>query len=241
MKIQSTANVKNHKVKLLDTGPSGAGKTTSIGTLKAAGFRPIVYGLEAGLLPLSRVPGGIDFIDGSKDENGKPLPRELRSGGLRKFFAFLQTEECRNKYDTVVLDSLTEISQCLFDELKAKYPDRKDSLVLYGELGQYTRSLIKNFRDLDYHVVITCLTKVEKDEATGKRYVAFDLIGSISEKVAQLFDIVLYLRVTPEGGREFVCCQTESIGAKDRSGRLDPIEKPDLGEIFKKVLSDGKE
>ena len=238
MKIESTRNVAAQKIKALVAGPSGAGKTYSIASLLEAGYTPLVASFEAGLMSLSGAGKSVDFIDGTKDEDGKTIPKEDRAKRLKEIFQFLKTPECAAKYDTIVLDSVTEISQCLYDGLKKEFPDRKDSLVLYGELGQRSREVLKAFRDLDYHVVMTCLTKIDKDD-NGRRFVAFDMIGSISDKLLQFFDGVYYIRVTPEGKREFVCNATDAISAKDRSSKLSAVELS-LGGIFQKILNQGE-
>lgn len=239
MLINSTANVKNTRIKLLLKGFSGAGKTTAIASLAGSGFRPLIGSFEAGLLPLASSKNPIDYIDGTKDDNGNPLAKELRANRLREIFKFAQTEECKKKYDTIVLDSATEISQCIYDKLKLEFPERKDSLVLFGALGQHSRDFIKAFRDLDYHVVITCLAKVEKDDS-GKRFIVPDMIGSISDKMDQFFDIVTYIKANEDGTRSFLCSPTDYVSAKDRSGKLGQIETS-LGDIFKKVLTTSKE
>jgi len=233
MNIQNTRSVENHKLKILLTGPSGSGKTTSVVSLQSAGFKPLVFSFEGGLLSVAG--RDVSFIDGTKDDAGKLIPKEKRGDRLRQIYPYVFTDECRQRFDTIFLDSLTEISQCLYDELKVQFPERKDSLVLFGELGQRSRDVIKSFRDLDYHVVCTCLTKISKDE-TGKRFVDLDLIGGISDKANQFFDTVTYIRVMPDGERHYICQPTDAIPAKDRSGKLLPSEKS-LGDIFMKSLT----
>lgn len=233
MKIQSTSSVNSTRLKILVSGPSGSGKTTSIAALKDAGYRPLVASFEGGLLPLAKHQ--IDYIDGTRDDAGKLIPKERRSERLKEFFNFINTEECQKKYDTIVLDSLTEISQCLYDGLKIQFPDRKDSLVLFGELGQRSRDTIKAFRDTNYHVVCLCLSKVEKDEF-GKRFAALDMMGSVSDRAPQYFDTVTHIRVMPDGKREFVCQPTDQIMAKDRSSMLGKTESS-LASIFNKSLN----
>jgi hypothetical protein len=234
MKIQTTNSVAENKIKCVVNGLSGAGKTSLVKTLVGAGYKPLIISAESGLLSLAGT--GIDFVDITRDDNGALLPKEMRVQRLMEVYRFINTPEAKKKYDTIYPDSLTEICQCMFDALKKEYPDRKDSLVLYGELGQKMRDLIKAFRDVpDYHVVFTCLSKVEKDES-GKRYVGFELIGSIADKLPQFFDEVFYLQVAQDGGRELLCNNTTSIITKDRSGKLSSTETADLGAVFNKIL-----
>ena len=234
MKIQTTNSVAENKIKCVVNGLSGAGKTSLVKTLVRNGYRPLVLSFESGLLSLAG--SGIDFIDGTRDDSGALIPKELRLARLMEIYRHILTKEVREKYDTIYPDSLTEICQCMFDMLRKEYPDRKDNLVLYGELGQKMRDLIKAFRDVpDYHVVFTCLSKIEKDES-GKRYVGFDLIGSIADKLPQFFDEVFYLQVAQDGGRELLCNNTTSVITKDRAGKLSSTEPADLGLVFNKIL-----
>lgn len=233
MKIHSTSTVANTRLKILVSGFSGSGKTSSIASIKQAGYKPLVLSFEGGLLPLASHE--IDYVDGTRDDKGVLIPKEKRGERLKEFFTYLSTEECKSKYDTIVLDSLTEISQCLYDGLKVQFPDRKDSLVLFGELGQRSRDVIKSFRDTDYHVVCTVLAKADKDEF-GKKYISLDMIGSVSDRAPQFFDTVTYIRVASDGTREFVCQPTDQIIAKDRSSKLGKTE-PSLASIFNKSLN----
>lgn len=231
MKIQTTNSVNEQKIKAVVYGLSGSGKTTLAATLKQ--YKPLIISAESGLMSLAGT--GIDYIDITKDDAGNILPKETRIERLMEVYRYVLTPDAMQKYNTLFIDSLTEISQCLFDRLRKDFPERKDNLVLYGELGQKSRDLIKAFRDMpNYNVVFTCLSKVGKDE-TGKRFADFDLIGSISDKLPQFFDLVLYLRADAEGKRELICDSTDSIIAKNRGGKLDKVEPADLGFVFNKI------
>ena len=233
MKISSTNSIKENKIKALVAGFSGAGKTYQASLLK--NFKTLVISAESGLLSIAGK--GVDYIDISKDDAGKVIPKELRINRLMEVYRYILTPEAMAKYDLLYIDSLTELSQVLYDYFKKEYPERKDSLVLFGELGQKTRDMIKSFRDVPhYHVIFTCLTVADKDETTGRRFANFDLVGGIKDRLAQFFDAILYLRINQDGGREFVCNATDSVTAKDRSGRLSPVEPPDLGAVLNKML-----
>lgn len=238
MKINSTNSVNEQRLKVLINGLSGAGKTTQVTTLKQSGFKPLVISFESGLLSIANT--GIDYIDGTRCDEGKTIAKELRINRLMDIYKFINLDETKKAYDTIFIDSLTEICQCMYDALKKEYPDRKDALVLFGELGQKMRDLIKAFRDLpNYHVVFTCLSKIEKDEI-GKRYVGFDLIGAIADKIPQFLDEVFYLKVNEEGTRQFICQATDNVVAKDRSSKCQPIEPANLGAIFLKIKGENK-
>ena len=96
-----------------------------------------------------------------------------------------EDDKCKNKYKWIFIDSLTEISQNLMEQLYLEFPERKDSLVMYGENGKRMRSLIKSFRDIPYYnVVMTALSAVDKDE-NNVRITGVSMVGNISEKAYQ--------------------------------------------------------
>jgi hypothetical protein len=104
---------------------------------------------------------------------------------------------------------------------------------------------VKGFRDLnDYSVVFTCLESIEKDQ-NNRRYPAPDVIGKgLKEKLPSLFDEVLYMTFHPdEEGTEHRVFYTQPINdypAKDRSGKLNTIERPNLLYIKRKILNGGE-
>lgn len=237
MKIQVTGSGDNKKIKMIICGPSGNGKTRSAVYLKRSGRRILIISCEAGLASIS--DENIDYIDISIDDNGALIPKEKRILRLMEIYKLLQTKEFMDKYDTIFIDSLSELSACLHDMLKLEFPDRKDSLVLFGTLSQKSKDLVRAFRDQpNYHIIFTCLNKIEKDD-NGRRYSGFSMIGGIADLLPQYFDEVLQIRINQEGKKEFVCHATETMVCKDRSGKLLPVEPYDLGDIFNKILTNG--
>jgi hypothetical protein len=141
------------------------------------------------------------------------------------------------RYKTICLDSLTEISEINVQKYQKIFPDRKDSFPMWGEYGKSMRDLVKHFRDLPYNVFMTALSEPDKDE-TGKRFMGIDIAGSISKKIGQYFDLVLYVHVNAEGKRSIITRSTDTIQCKDRSGVLDPVEPPDLSVIMSKIMEE---
>lgn len=232
MKIENARSVNNQFIKAVVYGQSGAGKTTLAKTL--AKYKPIILSLEGGLLSIAGED--IDVIDMTQDDAGNVIPMHLRSARITEAYQYLQAKEAREKYKTVFIDSITEIGQAVHAAALKEFPERNQALPMWGEYGNRMKNLIRAFRDLPgYHVVFTCLSKIEKDEA-GKRFAAFDLSGSIADRMPGFFDLVAYLRVNEEGGRELLCAPTESVLAKDRSGKLAKIEPANLETVFAKIL-----
>jgi hypothetical protein len=142
----------------------------------------------------------------------------------------------------VFVDSLTEISSRVVEALKLKYTSKADSYQLWGDYNDTMTLIIKAFRDIKYfNVVFTALETVEKDEL-NRRYVAPAIAGTqIKDRLTSFFDEVLYMTtIKSEDGTErrvFITQPYDRYPAKDRSGKLDLIEKPDLAYIRTKILN----
>lgn len=210
------------KLNALIYGQSGAGKTTLAGTLGA--YKPIIISLEAGLLSLKGVD--VDYVE---------VDPEHRITSLRKIL-----EEVKNSdYQTVFIDSLTEISEAMYDLAKSEFPDSRNTMQRYGYTKELMVRFLKYTRDFDKNIVYTALQKDDKDDI-GRQYHLPNLVGSVKESAMGYMDFVLALRVVEKDDERVRVLQTSpSAGyqAKDRSGKLNEFEKPDLGLIIDKVFA----
>jgi len=227
MKVTSTKDHLDHGIKALIYGASGVGKTTLASTLEG---RTIILSLEAGLLSLQDFD--IDVIDFSGFTN----PQE-KHAEIAKAYRYLN--ENKAKYDNVYIDSLSEIAANLVAALKSQYVDRKDALVLWGEYSEKMRMLIKSFRDLKgLNVFFTALQATDQDESK-RRFAGVDMPGKISHQCLAMFDEVFAYRMAEgddgEEKRFLQCHPSSDFAAKDRSGRLNKFERPNLGEILTKI------
>jgi phage nucleotide-binding protein len=233
MRIISTKNIHQERLKILIFGKSGAGKTTLAGTIEEP---TLIISAESGLLSLADKE--CDVIELNTDDEGKLLPREKRIDRLMDIYKFLNNSE--NKYKWIFIDSLTEIGQNLIEKLNVKYPTPDKKLMMWGEYSQEIRGIIKAFRDLpNYNVVFTCLAVEDRDE-NGRLEIGVDLAGKISQQVPQYFDEVLYLHIKKlnetEDVHQLLCRPVEVVPlVKDRSGKLSKIEKPNLKLIADKI------
>jgi phage nucleotide-binding protein len=216
---------------MLIYGASGAGKTSLAKTIKE---KCLIISAESGLLSLSDYD--IDVVDIA---DGDPLDRWAK---VLEIFHFLKRKETAKTYDWIFIDSLTEIAQILVARLKKKYPEKKDSLPMWGEYNDSIRGLIKSFRDLKgYHVVMTALQSLDKDEF-GARFYGVDINGKVSNQVDSFFDEVFHLKVfeDDEGNtkRALITQRTGDSVGKDRSGKLNPMEPCDLNHIKTKIVGE---
>jgi hypothetical protein len=158
-------------------------------------------------------------------------------------------------YKTVILDSLSEIQKFsmyfIMEELKKKYPDREVDVPSMREWGinlEQMRRYTRAFRDLPMNVIMTALSKDEKNERTGAIMHKVKLTGQFADEVPAFLDIVTYLYTktlivdgVPEETRLLLTAKTEEVVAKDRTGSLPgPVmQSPTMQDIYNsfKVLA----
>lgn len=230
MKIQNTKTISQDKLKILIYGEAGVGKTTLAGTIEEP---TLIISAESGLLSLASKD--IDVIDISTDDEGKIIPKEKRIARLAQAYSYLLTDECKNKYKWIFIDSLSEISQNLMEKLNDEYRDRKDALVMYGENSKQLKGIVKLFRDIPfYNIVFTALASPEKNE-DNKRIMEISLVGNFAKQISAYFDEVFYMEIYKDGNRVLVTAKNETIQAKDRSGKLSNYESANLKIIKEKI------
>jgi len=219
---KATDLAKTSGVKVLLYGSSGLGKTSQF---KHTG-KTLLISLESGELVLS-------------DAENVDVVRVASLAEIREAYEYAKANI--SKYDTIGVDSLSELSECIVSELKKMpdYSDPRDTFKLWGKYTEIMLQIAKSFRDLEgVNVVLVALEESVKNGFEEK------IMPSVAAKKAQsklpaLYDEVLYLRATEDDKREFVCHPTADVVAKDRSGKLEPIEpctkEQGLGYIFKKI------
>ncbi len=161
---------------------------------------------------------------------------------MREAYMWLNSDQkARETYTWVMIDSLTEIADQCEKAAKQKHPDSSDSFKMWGDYSETITDRVKEFRDLPhYNVIFTCLPSVDKDE-NNRRFIGPDIVGKkIKQRLPSYFDEVFYLReFSGEDGKTYRAIQTvkwEQYPGKDRSGKLAPMEEPNLLKIARKIL-----
>lgn len=211
-----------HGVKMCVHGRAGAGKTTLIKTLP----NPIVLSAESGILSLRDVDIPTIVIHNFAE--------------MDEAYRFLTESEHAKAFESVALDSISEIAEvCLVNEKAAT----KDGRRAYGEMGDKMRNLIRHYRDLPgKHVYFSAKQGYNRDEVTNiSRYGPSMPGSSLTADMPYFFDELFSLEIgrSPEG-QEFRYLRTTldlQYEAKDRSGVLAPYEEPHLGKIIEKILA----
>ena len=213
--------VQDQGAKILVYGMAGAGKTF---LARTAPGKVLVISAEAGLLSI-RDAQNVEAIEVKSAAEVVEVYEALRSGKLQ--------------YDTVCLDSISEISELLLQAEKARH---KDARKAYGEVQESVTNVMRAFRDLQMHVMFIC--KEDKVNNDGTFEQAPKMVGTkLGQSITYFFDEVLALRVIEDTDAEGNPVQARwlqtRIGqgyvAKDRSGKLEAFEEPNLTKLIEKL------
>lgn len=217
--LKKTGGLTANGVKLLAYGQAGAGKTSLIRTLPD----PVVLSAEGGLLSIQ--DADIPFIEIANMDD------------LREAYEWCRESAEAAQFQSIALDSISEVAEVVLQyELKRN----KDGRAAYGELNTVMQELIRAFRDLPgKHVYMSAKLEKSQDEM-GKLLYNPSMPGkSLTQGLPYFFDEVMALRVErdAEGNTQrAIMCDSDGVWlAKDRSGKLDMWEAPDLGAIISKI------
>lgn len=207
-------------VKLLVYGQAGSGKTSLIRTLPS----PIILSSEGGLLSIQ--DADLPFI-------------EIASlDGLREAYEWLsQSQEARSHFESIAIDSISEVAEVV---LNAEKKSTKDPRQAYGAMQEHMAEIIRAFRDLPGRNVYMSAKLEKNQDEMGRVLYAPSMPGNkTGQALPYLFDEVLALRVEKDAENKTqraLMCDSDGLWlAKDRSGKLDAWEAPDLGAIIAKI------
>jgi phage nucleotide-binding protein len=217
--LKRTGGLSANGVKLLVYGQAGAGKTTLTATLP----QPIVLSAEGGLLSIQ--DADLPFI-------------EINSmATLMEAYKWLTESAEAKNFKSVALDSISEIAEVV---LNAEKKATKDPRQAYGAMQEQMADIIRAFRDLpNRHVYMSAKLEKTQDEMGRVLYSPSMPGNKTGQALPYFFDEVLALRVEKdaEGNTQrALMCDSDGLWlAKDRSGKLDTWEAPDLSAIIAKI------
>lgn len=193
LKIETPQAQEPHFTALVYGRPS-VGKTTLVGSADAVPEmrNVLMVDVEGGTLSLRKTEYNVDVVRITSWEQLQDLYAALAAGG--------------HEYNTVILDSLTEIQELNMQynmRLMKEDPDNFErdpdipGWTEWNKSGKHIKQLIRLFRDLPMNVLFTALMKEDKDNKSGIVMKLPDLPGKLAHRVAALFDIVLYYTIVP--------------------------------------------
>jgi len=217
--VKTTGSLTANGVKVLVYGQAGAGKTSLVKTLP----NPIVLSAEGGLLSIR--DADLPYIDISDMDT------------LKEAYTWLAESDEAKQYQSVALDSISEIAEVV---LNAEKKATKDPRQAYGAMQEQMADIIRAFRDLPgRHVYMSAKLEKTQDEMGRVLYAPSMPGNKTGQALPYFFDEVLALRVEKDGEgvtQRALMCDSDGLWlAKDRSGKLDMWEAPDLGAIIAKI------
>jgi phage nucleotide-binding protein len=217
--VKTTGSLSANGVKVLVYGQAGAGKTSLIKTLPS----PIVLSAEGGLLSIQ--DADLPFIEISDMTT------------LQEAYKWLTSSDEAKAYKSVALDSISEIAEVV---LNAEKKATKDPRQAYGAMQEQMADIIRAFRDLPgRHVYMSAKLEKTQDEMGRVLYAPSMPGNKTGQALPYFFDEVLALRVEKDGEgvtQRALMCDSDGLWlAKDRSGKLDAWEAPDLSAVFAKI------
>jgi len=240
--------------KILLAGPSGVGKTSQLRTLDPASV--LFLDIEAGDLAVQDVP--VDTIR----LNDWPPARDLacRIGGPNPSFPPTSCYSAAQyqavggalqnlaRYDTLFVDSITAVSRLSFhwsEQQPEAFSERSGKKDVRGAYGLHGREMVNWLNQLQHargkNVIFVAILEKIIDEFNRPEF-QIQMEGSkTGRELPGIVDEIITMNWIDFGDgkpvRAFVCTQPNPWlwPAKDRSGRLDQIEEPDLGKLINKL------
>ena len=217
--VRSTGSLSANGVKMSVYGQAGAGKTTLIKTLPY----PIILSAEGGLLSIQ--------------DADLPYIEITSMTDLREAWEWLSSSDEAKQYQSVALDSISEIAEVV---LSGEKKANKDPRAAYGAMQEQMADIIRAFRDLPgRHVYMSAKLEKTQDEMGRVLYAPSMPGNKTGQALPYFFDEVLALRVEKDADgatQRALMCDSDGLWlAKDRSGKLDAWEAPDLGAIITKI------
>ncbi len=200
-------------VKSIFWGREGSSKTTSACHAANHG-RVLVINAEAGLKVKALKRQGVNTANIQVWPNPSDPDTEITHSSLEAVYYQVKSDLIRDpsSWFAVVVDSVTEVADALvghvsdhrvdkasaraesqgmeLDEYDRWMTDRND----YGVMGKQFRDLLRKFRDLPCHLILTALERRDVDEDTGKVTYGPALSPGIQKDVLGYMDLVFYFK-----------------------------------------------
>lgn len=239
-------------------GPSGIGKTTLLKTLNPE--TTLFFDLEAGDLAVEGWGG--DAVRPRTWDDCRTLAALIAgpNPALRDEQPYSQAHfnhvnkdggaEAFAGYETIFIDSITVAGRLCFQwsqgqpEARSEKTGKPDTRGAYGLHGREMLAWLTHLQHARSRNIVFVGILDQKEDDYGRTNWVPQIEGSkVGRELPGIVDeVITYQELQTEDGdkyRALICTGPNPWGypAKDRSGRLDQIERPDLGALFTKIRS----
>lgn len=203
-------------------GPPGEGKTPLIKTAP----RPVLLICEPGMLSM-------------RDAHHIPAWEGYTVAKCMEFFNWLKGSNEAKNFDTVCVDSFTQFAEIVLKEaLKAN----KHGLKAYGEMAETVMDIANLLFYMPQKHVYLIAKQTQHDEGGVMKRRPYFPGQELNVKVPHLFDAILHIAKAQIPGiiqpqLAIRTAGTIDITARDRSGRLNELEPPDLSALIAKAMA----
>jgi len=230
---------QGRKLNILIYGPSGVGKTRLAASADdVPAMRKVLFlDIEGGTFSIEQAHPKVE------------IARITTWGQIQDVYNDLFDQDGAG-YGTAVIDSSTESQRYSMDSVMESAYRRDQSLDRdipmqrhWGISIEHMRRMIRAFRDLPMHTIITALAKEETD-SLNRRYIKPSMPGKLASEIAGFMDIVLYMYMKEDDeepgtmSRVVATRAGELYTAKDRSDRLPAyMVNPTMKQIYDLVIA----
>jgi hypothetical protein len=243
-------------VKALIAGPSGVGKTSLLRTIDPR--KTLFCDIEAGDLSVQDL--AVDTIRIDDWTTARDLA--CRIGGPHSSFSPLMPYSQAHydavggalpdldRYKVIFVDSITAVSRLSFraaEQAPEARSERTGAKDLRGAYGLHAREMLLWLHQLQHarakHVIFIGILERATDEFNRPIGYQVQMEGAKTPReIGAIIDEFIVMEWIDFGDgkpvRGFVCSQPNRWGfpSKDRSGRLEQIEEPNLGKLIAKLI-----
>lgn len=232
-------------------GREGSGKTTAACSLANLGYgKVLVVNAEAGIKKNTLKRHGIDI---DRIMVWPPSGQSITHAGLDEVHRQLKADLAADpqSWAGVVFDSATEIVQALVDFVandridKASkrgvsidgidqfFTDRSD----YGTMSKMFRDILRKFRDLPTHFIVTALERRDVDEDSGKVQYGPAVTPGVQTDLLGYVDLVLACNAADDAEGKPYRALTRSSGKYRGKDRLGVLPKVLVNPTIERILA----
>lgn len=221
-------------------GDTGTGKTNFLGTCP----KNLILDIDKGGLTLrnDKISKGYPIYQYS--ETGRP---QKVSTQIKEILDGIFKNEFGDEFETISIDSLTELSEMLLWEammfpagggISRNPTDSKAEWDDYRRVKSILKEFSRYFKDISRtkNLFVTCGTSIEQSELTGAIIGGPTIVGSYSKIVGYDFDVIMYMeKKSSNTGIEYRA-STKPVGffqAKSRGFEPKTYINPSFDTIFK--------